>query len=245
MANPRQRRKGRSSSHRAVQHSRRAKKLLKKQPAIRGPKVLGEAWDKHKTVRQNYAALGLAASLNPKTSGGVERVARNTEARAPADEDTNMTSSDSHAISQAAPRGGLSKGVGRILRDESGAITGVEIDDEEEERSNARCREELIEERASVLAPETMPWVTLGRAEGQEKERTEVVQALEKVSGVTAGTARYSSKSEVQYLRRLVGKHLDDVEGMARDRRLNTEQRTAGELRRAIRKAGGVAQLGV
>jgi nucleolar protein 16 len=74
MVNPRQRRKVRSS-HKPVHHSRQAKKLLKKQPralgfflemsalptlilifdthqAIRGPKALQEAWDKHKTVRQ-------------------------------------------------------------------------------------------------------------------------------------------------------------------------------------------------
>jgi nucleolar protein 16 len=34
MANPRQRRKARSSSHKPVSHSRRAKKLLKKQPGM-------------------------------------------------------------------------------------------------------------------------------------------------------------------------------------------------------------------
>ncbi|KAH9060100.1 hypothetical protein EDB87DRAFT_1551613, partial [Lactarius vividus] len=71
MANPRQRRKARSSQ-KPVRHSRQAKKLLKKQPPIRGPKALRDAWDKHKTVRQNYAALGLAASLNPRASGGAE-----------------------------------------------------------------------------------------------------------------------------------------------------------------------------
>lgn len=31
----------------------------------------------------------------------------------------------------------------------------------------------------------------------------------------------------------------DDYERMGRDRRLNVEQRTAGELRRAVAKAGG------
>ena len=40
-------------------------------------------------------------------------------------------------------------------------------------------------------------------------------------------------------LRALVSKHGEDLEAMARDRRLNVDQRTAGELGRAIRKAGG------
>ena len=73
MANPRQRRKARSSSHRPISHSRHAKKNMKKVPrksyspcivnfnfltvmlvflAIRGPKALQEAWDKQKTVHQ-------------------------------------------------------------------------------------------------------------------------------------------------------------------------------------------------
>ena len=37
---------------------------------------------------------------------------------------------------------------------------------------------------------------------------------------------------------------VDNVEGMARDRRLNPEQKTAGELGRAIRKAGLLAGNG-
>src|SRR5712671_4385862 len=130
MANPRQRRKARSA-HKPVHHSRQAKKLLKKQPralgflvemsalptlisifythqAIRGLKILQEAWDKHKTVRQkyvysvrdreyliidgqlclchgsffaSYAALGLTVSLNPCTSGGTERATSVSEAQ--------------------------------------------------------------------------------------------------------------------------------------------------------------------
>ncbi|EEB92758.1 hypothetical protein MPER_08686 [Moniliophthora perniciosa FA553] len=72
MANPRQRRKARSSSYRPVSHSKNAKRNLKKMPPIRAPKVLQEAWDKRKTVRQNYAALGLIHDLNPSASGGAE-----------------------------------------------------------------------------------------------------------------------------------------------------------------------------
>lgn len=45
------------------------------------------------------------------------------------------------------------------------------------------------------------------------------------------------------YLARLIQKHGEDVESMARDRRLNPEQRTTGELRRGIRRAGGVIVL--
>lgn len=51
--------------------------------------------------------------------------------------------------------------------------------------------------------------------------------------------SRFSSKGEVTLLQKLISKHGSDVEAMARDRRLNPEQRTEGELRRAIRRVGG------
>lgn len=54
---------------------------------------------------------------------------------------------------------------------------------------------------------------------------------------------RFTSNGEHATLRVLVGKYGDDVEAMARDVRLNVDQRTAGELRRAIRKAGGTGAL--
>ena len=69
--------------------------------------------------------------------------------------------------------------------------------------------------------------------------------ALERLSEARAGPVpRFTSKGEAARLAQLVGKHGDDVEAMARDVRLNVEQRTAGELRRAIRKAGGAGALG-
>lgn len=54
---------------------------------------------------------------------------------------------------------------------------------------------------------------------------------------------RYSSGGENKLLRNLVAKYGEDVDGMARDRKLNSNQQTAGELRRAIKKAGGFSAL--
>jgi hypothetical protein len=64
-----------------------------------------------------------------------------------------------------------------------------------------------------------------------------VLEALPDVHSVPV--SRFSSKGEVTFLQKLISKHGSDVEAMARDRRLNPEQRTEGELRRAIRRAGG------
>lgn len=50
--------------------------------------------------------------------------------------------------------------------------------------------------------------------------------------------SRHASSGEVRYLRALVDKHGEDVGAMARDMKLNAEQRTEGQLRRALKKAG-------
>lgn len=54
---------------------------------------------------------------------------------------------------------------------------------------------------------------------------------------------RHSSMSERTWLQQLVDKYGDDTEKMARDRKLNVWQRTEGEIKRMIKKAGGVQLL--
>jgi len=49
---------------------------------------------------------------------------------------------------------------------------------------------------------------------------------------------RHTSEGERRYLQRLVSKHGKDIDAMARDRKLNPEQRTSGQLRRALAVAG-------
>ncbi|KDQ60655.1 hypothetical protein JAAARDRAFT_31624 [Jaapia argillacea MUCL 33604] len=245
MANPRQRRKARSGSHRAVKHSQRAQKLLKKQPPIRGPKVLQDAWDSRKTVQQNYATLGLVSSLNPTQSGGIElppHASTSHEA---------LTSADTHP--QPLPRHGIEKaindaipkGYGRIVRDEGGKILDVEFGQEEDEaESNSNKEEALIEDKAWNDAGQTTQgrWLAIGQGNSEPAE-THVVFALEQLSSTGLSKTRHASSAEVVYLQRLVSKYGENTEVMARDRKLNVDQRTAGELARAIKKAGGTAKI--
>ncbi|KAJ3534599.1 hypothetical protein NMY22_g6860 [Coprinellus aureogranulatus] len=70
MANPRQRRKLRSGSHRPAISTHSVCSPSYSPLAIKGPKALQEAWDKRKTVKQNYARLGLIHDLNPSAPGG-------------------------------------------------------------------------------------------------------------------------------------------------------------------------------
>jgi nucleolar protein 16 len=54
---------------------------------------------------------------------------------------------------------------------------------------------------------------------------------------------RHTSSQEHVWLADLVRAHGDDYTAMARDRKLNIWQKTPGEIRRMVKKAGGVAAL--
>ncbi|KAG7086609.1 hypothetical protein E1B28_002553 [Marasmius oreades] len=168
MANPRQRRKSRSSSHRPVSHSKNAKRTLKKMPTIRAPKVLQDAWDKNKTVRQNYAALGLIHDLNPSAAGGAEVV----------DVDINQNDQTTHPITDSAvsstsengsqgtsalgagkpalpPQGStIPKGYGRIVRDEVGNVVRIDYSDEEHNDKLVDKRYQDVDTNMEQLEPE-------------------------------------------------------------------------------------------
>ncbi|KAG6917793.1 hypothetical protein DXG01_001065 [Tephrocybe rancida] len=212
-------------------------------PPIRGPKVLQDAWDKTKTVRQNYIALGLIHDLNPSAAGGSE----------PIEEDqSQIEESQIASTSQLEQPAPIRKGFGKIIRDEAGNVLRIDMPEEEDEPPVEKVQDEEMGE-PEVARAVLGPWVTdLG---GGEKIKlssgdTNVIQALERISSVVqqngttlrvrlsdSGT-RHTSLGETAYLERLVGKYGDDFEGMARDRRLNVDQRTAGALRRAVKKAG-------
>jgi len=248
MANPRQRRKAKSSTHKPVSHSKRAKRLQKKMPTIRGPKALQDAWDRSKTLQQNYLALGLQHDLNPVSSGGSE-VRLNCIIDGA---NTSQTSSSTiggvqSAVSEAATSTCTPpKGFGRIIRDSSGNIVRVELPSDGEE-GQASKRELMIDPPIALTKSELRMW-TQDRAESQKgansgRIASTLVQDLENLATSAIVRERHTSLGERSYLERLVEKHGDDFGNMARDRRLNPAQRTANELRRAIVKAGGYRAL--
>jgi len=218
MVNPRQRSKKRSGSFRPVQHSKHAKRNLKKQPPIRGSRILQDSWDKHKTVKQNYDALGLVATLKPNESGGTEhnRYGKLEDETRP----STSTLGDPKDIAALSAGARIPAGYGRIRNVET-------MDDMDHA---------YLDEKSATT------WTQLGpRTATGAKRPNSVVQELEKISEDKGkrGAPRCLSEGEAGYLARLVGRHREDVEAMARDRKLNPDQRTAGELRRLIRKAGG------
>ncbi|KAJ7043190.1 ribosome biogenesis protein Nop16 [Mycena alexandri] len=249
MANPRQRKKGRSSSHRPVSHARHAKRNLKKTPPIRGPAsaVLSALWDKKRTVRQNYAALGLIHTLNPSASGGVEPI--EVTAGRVEDSPVNLTAASTSSQSNTTPP--IPKGHGRIIRDEEGNVLRIEFAEEDEEMPEEdddrdKNMEELEPEMDLYLRQK---WVTgLGGGKGVGGDG-DVVEVLERISSanhnattlsaaISGAGPRHASGGEVAYLQRLVDKYGTDVEQMARDRKLNPEQRTVGQLTRSLKRCG-------
>ncbi|KAK0210345.1 ribosome biogenesis protein Nop16, partial [Desarmillaria ectypa] len=249
MANPRQRRKARSGSHRAISQSKHAKRNLKKTPPIRGPKVLQEAWDSRKTVRQNYAALGLIHDLNPSASGGAEPLEETIDDLPPV-----QVAPDSEAA-QASESMKLPQGYGRIIRDDGGNVLRVELPEQEGNNPNSPGRDIDME----TLEPDVdqkvlQKWVAdLGGSETRRPtgKDGDVVKELERLSAVptnktqttlsialTGSGPRHTAKGELEYLLKLVKKYGKDAEKMAKDRKLNPDQRTTGELRRALKRAG-------
>ncbi|KAK0448288.1 ribosome biogenesis protein Nop16 [Desarmillaria tabescens] len=251
MANPRQRRKARSGSHRAISHSKHAKRNLKKTPPIHGPKVLQDAWDSRKTVRQNYAALGLIHDLNPSASGGAEPLEETIDDLPPA-----QVAPDSE-VAQASASTKLPQGYGRIIRDDAGNVLRVELPEQDQEGDNPNSPGRDID--METLEPDVdqkvlQKWVAdLGGSETRRPtgKDGDIVKELERLSAVptnktqttlsialTGSGPRHTAKGELEYLLKLVEKHGKDAEKMAKDRKLNPDQRTTGELRRALKRAG-------
>jgi len=55
---------------------------------------------------------------------------------------------------------------------------------------------------------------------------------------LTGVGTRYASRAETLYLQKLVAKYGDNIDQMARDHKLNSDQRTPVQLRNALRRAG-------
>lgn len=197
------------------------KKKLSRAPTIHGADVLKDNYDPKLTLRQNYARLGLVPSLDVRPdSGGVERIPS-----------SSSTSADSGAV--------VRKGMARVVRDEAGNIVDIlePEDDDDEETAWGKPMSTSIADRDDV---ETyMPPPTTKPQKGGNK----TVEKLEEMASKAAPVKRHTSQLESQWLVDLVHKYGEDTEGMARDRKLNLWQKTEGEIKRAIKKAGGVEAL--
>lgn len=212
---------------------------------IRGPKALQDAWDKSKTVRQNYAALGLQLALTPTQSGGSERTLIPPKGSASAGSVSGTVKSVEAGPSTSST---IPRGFGRIIRDASGNVIRIDLPESEEiqhcaqntELPEADVDEKTMDDWVGCLNKIQRHDTTDARVSSPSTRGTHPVVVLEKLSASGRILPRHSSCGERSYLARLIQKYGDDYERMARDRRLNPEQKTVGELKRAVGKAGGV-----
>ncbi|SPO19712.1 probable Nucleolar protein 16 [Ustilago trichophora] len=232
MANPRQRRKNRSSS--TLKPSLNAKKQMKKKlvraPTIHGADILKDSYDPKLTLRQNYAKLGLVPSLDVRPdSGGVERAPGSASAGAASAAGTREEGDEKKAM--------VRKGMARVVRDQEGNIVDiVEAESEEEAAENTTPWGKPL--KTSIADSDHVETYMPAK---KDSSKNAVVAELEERAAKAAPVERHTSQLENQWLADLVAKYHDDTEAMAKDRKLNVWQKTPGEIKRAIKKAGGFA----
>lgn len=102
----------------------------------------------------------------------------------------------------------------------------------------------LLEELPLTGARKTGQGIPIHPRREKVEAKTDVVRELEAYAARDRGKVeRHTSEFERDWLLDIVDKYGDDFEKMARDRKANPLQRTVGELRRQITKAGGVSKL--
>jgi len=117
-------------------------------------------------------------------------------------------------------------GFGRIIRDDDGNVIDIILpDDDEEDQGEREDDDDDVPQPAPVEA------------------KTDIVRTLESISATAQPVKRHTSTSEREWLRQLVQAHGDDTQSMSMDRKLNVWQKTPGELKKMLRKAGGVEKL--
>ncbi|KAJ0388036.1 hypothetical protein COL922a_001019 [Colletotrichum nupharicola] len=210
---------------RKTRQPNRPKKLLN--PLGNG--IIAKNWNKKETLTQNYRRLGLTARLRNPT-GGVEKTlsqVQRLKSAKPAPSPFDIAPMEQAVVDEA-----------RVERDENGKI--VRIHYSKSSRANplndplndieADSDEEEEEE-------ETEEWGGI-----DDESRPEVIRLLEKeASRGELKKPRHMSQQETEWLERLIAKHGDNAEAMARDRKLNPMQQTSADIARRLRRFHGKA----
>ncbi|KAI0446675.1 ribosome biogenesis protein Nop16 [Xylaria telfairii] len=218
-----QKRKRRSSRPATRQPSSNRSKLMN--PL--GNSTIARNWNKKETTMQNYRRLGLVSRLRAPT-GGVEPKLRSSSSL-PKPKST-PTSKDPFAIHGAK---GPVATEAQVERDESGNI--IRVIGGERKRANP-LNDLLVELDTDSEAESERDGEEWGGFEGEE-EQNEIVRQLEnEANRPVEKKPRTASSREAEWLQALVDRHGDDAAAMARDRKLNPMQQTAGDIAKRIRK---------
>lgn len=232
-----QKRKNRSSISKVRQKPKSKKKVLNNA-------VISANWDQSQTLAQNYKRLGLAAKLN-KNTGGVERKVADVEREK---EQDGKVQADGLMINGARGRGKkatLDLQEQKVERDpETGRILRVVSSGDAVSRPNP------LNDPLNELDSDSESDVEMFDQHGHSKQQSEpfepktaVVAELEhRASLPEKKYRRNQSEGQRVFVEALVSKYGEDYERMARDTEINYMQRSAGDLRKRVKKwkeAGG------
>ncbi|PYI20666.1 hypothetical protein BO99DRAFT_381870 [Aspergillus violaceofuscus CBS 115571] len=240
MTNVRQKRKNRSGLPKAKAKRTGLLKNGRKKINVLGNAIIAENWNRDLTLTQNYRNLGLVHRLNAPTGGSEKRptkeggVARDRE-------DSLHIKSSATAVAQKNAASEIrverDPATGKILR-----VIRPEDDDEIEVAGRKHKRHNPLNDPLNDLSADEEKEAGAPRSATQTQQAdSEIVRQLELQADlesrkVAAKKPRHQSKREEEWILRLVEKHGDNYAAMARDRRLNPMQQTAGDLKRRITK---------
>ena len=176
------------------------------------------------TLTQNYRRLGLTSRLNSAT-GGIEKLRAGTESKS--------STTSKLAISNAFPKT-IAPTEARVERDpETGKILRVIHASKRPNPLNDPLNSDSEDEEMADDGEEFQGF----DGKGEPKEKNPIVQQLEEMASMEAEkTERRQSEREREWIGRLVGKHGEDYQRMARDMKLNPMQQTSADIGRRVAK---------
>lgn len=222
MANPRQKKKARSSISKVRRKPKSKKQLL-------GNSIIASNWDKSETLAQNYKRLGLTRRLN-KNTGGTEK---------------KVSDVGTEDIGDELEIGGVGKtkqldvGEVKVQRD---PVTGriLHVLDKTSVKPNPLNDplNELDSESSTSDAEPSFDQHGHSKAGAIRTEpQTAVVAELERQAARPEKKyKRRMPEGERAFVAELVAKYGDDFEAMGRDMEINYMQRSAGDLKRRVKR---------
>ncbi|KAL6711563.1 Nucleolar protein 16 [Coniothyrium glycines] len=223
-----QKKKNKSSIPKKRQNGPSKKKILQNP-------IIAKHWNQKETLSQNYRRLGLTARLNHATGGTEKTIALlglNDAKSSRADTAADSTANVLNIVSKAPER--IETEEIQVERDpETGAI--LRVTGQQETRYNP-LNDPLNDIEDSDDEAEWDGFAMVPERRETEAENP-VIRELEEAARNGAKKApRGQSQREQEWAERLVARHGEDYDRMARDKKLNPMQQTAADIRKRVLK---------
>ncbi|KAK4693002.1 nucleolar protein 16, partial [Lecanoromycetidae sp. Uapishka_2] len=213
MARPLQKKKNKSSLPRVRQKPKSKRINIKSNP------IVAANWDQSLTLSQNYRKLGLSSKLNAHTGGTEVKGAHPEGVKKP---------SGLIIPSSRRPRT-LGTAEIKVTRDpKTGAIVSVEEDGRQRRARENPLNDPLNSDSGSDADEDGHDEEEVGKSRGIVPELEEAATYSKKKR------PRMQSEREQEWVQDLVKKHGENWGAMVRDRRLNPQQQSEGDIKRRV-----------